>query len=98
MESLAETGLKGREHTAAEFRADIEEKIAGLGVSFIVVIDDLDRLEPAHAVESDLGVQNGKLYLQNIIPLSLSLPRPERFDLRRVYSGCDQTVHIGLPD
>lgn len=115
MDALAETGLSGREKTAAELRADIEEKIAGLGVSFIVVIDDLDRLEPAqavevlrmvrsvadfsrfryvmcydrdvlaHAVESGLGVQNGKLYLQKIIPLSFSLPRPESFDLRREF-------------
>lgn len=115
MEALAETGLKGREHTAAELRADIEDKIAGLDVSFIVVIDDLDRLEPAqavevlrmvrsvadfsrfryvmcydrevlaHAVETGLGVLNGKRYLQKIIPLSFSLPRPEGFDLRREF-------------
>ncbi|MCW9490367.1 KAP family P-loop NTPase fold protein [Klebsiella michiganensis] len=115
MDALAETGLSGREKTAAELRADIEDKIAGLGVSFIVVIDDLDRLEPAqavevlrmvrsvadfsrfryvmcydrdvlaHAVETGLGVQNGKLYLQKIIPLSFSLPRPESFDLRREF-------------
>ncbi|HCM9091649.1 TPA: pilA-like protein [Enterobacter kobei] len=113
MDALAETSLKGREQTAAELRADIEGKIAALGVSFIVVIDDLDRLEPAqavevlrmvrsvadfsrfryvmcydrdvlaHAVESGLGVQNGKRYLQKIIPLSFSLPRPENFSLRR---------------
>lgn len=115
MDALAETSLKGREQTAAELRADIEGKIAALDISFIVVIDDLDRLEPAqavevlrmvrsvadfsrfryvmcydrdvlaHAVESGLGVQNGKLYLQKIIPLSFSLPRPESFDLRREF-------------
>lgn len=115
MDALADTGLKGREQTAAELRADIEGKIAALGISFIVVIDDLDRLEPAqavevlrmvrsvadfsrfryvmcydrdilaHAVESGLGVQNGKLYLQKIIPLSFSLPRPENFALRREF-------------
>lgn len=113
MDALANTDLSGREKTAAELRADIEDKIAGLGISFIVVIDDLDRLEPAqavevlrmvrsvadfsrfryvmcydrdvlaHAVETGLGVQNGKRYLQKIIPLSFSLPRPESFDLRR---------------
>lgn len=113
MDALAGTDLSGREQTAAELRADIEGKIAALGVSFIVVIDDLDRLEPAqavevlrmvrsvadfsrfryvmcydrdvlaHAVETGLGVQNGKRYLQKIIPLSFSLPRPESFDLRR---------------
>jgi hypothetical protein len=115
MDALADTDLSGREKTAAELRADIEDKISGLGISFIVVIDDLDRLEPAqavevlrmvrsvadfsrfryvmcydrdvlaHAVESGLGVQNGKLYLQKIIPLSFSLPRPETFDLRREF-------------
>ncbi|EPV8439218.1 KAP family P-loop NTPase fold protein [Klebsiella variicola] len=115
MDALAETSLKGREQTAAELRADIEGKIAALGISFIVVIDDLDRLEPAqavevlrmvrsvadfsrfryvmcydrdvlaHAVETGLGVQNGKRYLQKIIPLSFSLPRPESFDLRREF-------------
>ncbi|WP_338628703.1 P-loop NTPase fold protein [Enterobacter sp. JJBC] len=115
MDALADTELSGREKTAAELRADIEDKIAGLGVSFIVVIDDLDRLEPAqavevlrmvrsvadfsrfryvmcydrdvlaHAVETGLGVQNGKRYLQKIIPLSFSLPRPESFDLRREF-------------
>lgn len=115
MDALADTGLSGREKTAAELRADIEDKIAGLGVSFIVVIDDLDRLEPAqavevlrmvrsvadfsrfryvmcydrdvlaHAVQTGLGVQNGKRYLQKIIPLSFSLPRPESFDLRREF-------------
>lgn len=116
MDALANTGLSGREKTAAELRADIEDKIAGLGVSFIVVIDDLDRLEPAqavevlrmvrsvadfsrfryvmcydrdvlaHAVETGLGVQNGKRYLQKIIPLSFSLPRPENFALRRSFT------------
>nr|ELA0209310.1 pilA-like protein [Klebsiella aerogenes]ELA0230413.1 pilA-like protein [Klebsiella aerogenes] len=115
MDALAGTDLSGREQTAAELRADIEGKIAALGVSFIVVIDDLDRLEPAqavevlrmvrsvadfsrfryvmcydrdvlaHAVETGLGVQNGKRYLQKIIPLSFSLPRPESFDLRREF-------------
>lgn len=115
MDALSDSSLSRREQTAAELRADIEDKIAGLGVSFIVVIDDLDRLEPAqavevlrmvrsvadfsrfryvmcydrdvlaHAVESGLGVQNGKLYLQKIIPLSFSLPRPESFDLQREF-------------
>lgn len=118
MDALAGTDLKRREKTAAELRADIEDKIAGLGVSFIVVIDDLDRLEPAQAVEvlrmvrsvadfarfryvmcydrdvlaqavqTALQVQNGALYLQKIIPLSFSLPRPENFALRvELYRG-----------
>jgi len=37
--------------TTAELRAEIGEKITDLDLSFIVVMDDLDRLEPAQAVE-----------------------------------------------
>lgn len=51
MEAMAETELGRQEKTAAELRADIERQIVSLGVSFIVLIDDLDRLEPAQAVE-----------------------------------------------
>ena len=43
--------LKGKEKTTAQMRADIAEKIAELDLSFIVLLDDLDRLEPAQAVE-----------------------------------------------
>lgn len=43
--------LKGKEKTTAEMRAVISEKIAELDLSFIVLLDDLDRLEPAQAVE-----------------------------------------------
>lgn len=37
--------------TTAELRTEIGEKIIALDLSFIVVMDDLDRLEPAQAVE-----------------------------------------------
>lgn len=43
--------LKEKEKTTAEMRAVIAEKIAALDLSFIVLLDDLDRLEPAQAVE-----------------------------------------------
>lgn len=43
--------LKGKEKTTAEMRAEIAKKIAELDLSFIVLLDDLDRLEPAQAVE-----------------------------------------------
>lgn len=113
MEAVADTDLHRRQKTAAELRAELEDKITALGISFIIVIDDLDRLEPAqaveilrmvrsvadfskfryvmcydrevlaHAVERGLGVPDGRLYLQKIVPLSFVLPRPESFTLRR---------------
>lgn len=43
--------LKGKEQTTAEMRAHIAAKINKLDLSFIVLLDDLDRLEPAQAVE-----------------------------------------------
>lgn len=43
--------LKEKEKTAAEMRAEIAQKITELDLSFIVLLDDLDRLEPAQAVE-----------------------------------------------
>lgn len=115
MDAIANTDLQQREKTTSELREIIESKISVLGVSFIVIIDDLDRLEPdqaveilrmvrsvadfsriryvmcydrdvlAHAVERGLGVKDGALYLQKVIPLSFSLPRPESFDLRREF-------------
>ncbi|MFG0647231.1 KAP family P-loop NTPase fold protein [Leclercia adecarboxylata] len=132
MEAVAATDLSQREKTVSELRTAIEQQIAALDVSFIVLIDDLDRLEPAqaveilrmvrsvadfscfryvmcydrdvlaHAVERGLGVQDGRLYLQKIIPLSFGLPRPESFDLRREFRegalAIWREVNEGEPD
>lgn len=43
--------LKEKEQTTAEMRTHIAAKINELDLSFIVLLDDLDRLEPAQAVE-----------------------------------------------
>lgn len=43
--------LKEKEKTTADMRAEIARKIEELDLSFIVLLDDLDRLEPAQAVE-----------------------------------------------
>jgi len=115
MKTVSAVDLSARRQTTAALRAEIEGKIAALDLNFIVVLDDLDRLEPAqavevlrmvrsvadfsrfryilcydpavlgHAVEVGLNVQNGRHYLQKIVPLSFSLPRPESFDLRREF-------------
>lgn len=115
MDALAKVDLSARRRTSADLRASIESQLNALGLTFIVIIDDLDRLEPAqavevlrlvrsvadfsrfryvmcydrdvlaHAVEQALGVHSGRLYLQKIIPLSFSLPRPESFTLSRQF-------------
>ncbi|MEI7152670.1 MULTISPECIES: KAP family P-loop NTPase fold protein [Pectobacterium] len=115
LKSVSTADLSARRQTTAELRTDIEKRIAALGLNFIVVLDDLDRLEPdqavevlrmirsvadfsgfhyvicydpvvlSHAVKRGLGVEDGRLYLQKIVPLSFKLPRPEPFDLRREF-------------
>ncbi|MGK3113469.1 KAP family P-loop NTPase fold protein [Candidatus Pantoea formicae] len=113
MQAFKDIELSGLSQTTAELQKRIEGKITELDLSFIVVIDDLDRLEPTqavevlrlvrsvagfsrfryvmcydrkvleHAIEQALGVADGRLYLQKIVPLSFSLPRPESFNLQR---------------
>lgn len=51
METLARLDLSGRRQTAAALHASLDEEIRRLDLNFIVVVDDLDRLEPAQAVE-----------------------------------------------
>lgn len=52
LDALADTRwLKEKEKTAAELRNQIADKIIGMDLSFIILLDDLDRLEPAQAVE-----------------------------------------------
>ncbi|KFC76693.1 KAP family P-loop NTPase fold protein [Buttiauxella agrestis] len=118
LNALSETSwLKEKQKTAAEMRTEIAEKIVEMDLSFIILLDDLDRLEPAQAVEvvrlvksvadfprfryilcydktvlaqaikKGLGVEDGELYLQKIVQISFSLPRPESFDLRREFNA-----------
>lgn len=112
MKSISTADLSARRQTTADLRREIEKKMGALQLNFIVVLDDLDRLEPdqavevlrlvrsvadfsgfhyvmcydpvvlGHAVERALGVTDGRLYLQKIVPISFSLPLPEAFDLR----------------
>ncbi|CAI2535899.1 KAP family NTPase [Serratia liquefaciens] len=123
--------LKEKEKTTADMRAEIARKIEELDLSFIVLLDDLDRLEPAQAVEvirlvksvadfprfryllcydkavlsqaisQGLGVADGSLYLQKIIQIAFSLPRPESFALRQQFHNAAielyQTVNESLP-
>lgn len=51
LKTVSTADLSARRQTTAELRNEIEEKMASLNLSFIVVLDDLDRLEPTQAVE-----------------------------------------------
>lgn len=113
MKTLSRLDLAAHKETTELLRRRIEAGIACSGLNFIVLIDDLDRLEPAqavevlrlvrsvadfsgfryilcydpgvlaHAIERELGVPDGRLYLQKIIPLSFTVPQHEVFDLQR---------------
>ncbi|MGL4352675.1 MAG: KAP family P-loop NTPase fold protein [Aeromonas popoffii] len=115
LKAFSEADLRRKRKTTAELRTEISERIEALDLSFIVLLDDLDRLEPAQAIEVirmvksvadfprfryllcydkavlaqaikvGLGIHDGELYLQKIVQISFSLPRPESFDLRREF-------------
>ncbi|RSK63160.1 hypothetical protein EJE24_22705 [Enterobacter huaxiensis] len=51
LKTVSTADLSARRQTTAELRNEIEKKMASLNLSFIVVLDDLDRLEPTQAVE-----------------------------------------------
>ena len=113
LKALASVQLSQKSLSSSELRSQIADKIAELDLSFIILLDDLDRLEPAQAIEvirlvksvadfprfryilcydkavlaqaisRGLGVDDGRLYLQKIVQIAFSLPRPESFVLRR---------------
>lgn len=132
LKSLSKTKQSGKGKTTAELRTEIAEKIAALDLSFIVLLDDLDRLEPVQAVEvirlvksvadfprfryllcydkailaqaisHGLSIADGELYMQKIVQISVRIPRPESFALRReLREGAQKIwreVNDGEPD
>ncbi len=94
-------------------KSTLSQQLSNLPHRFVVVVDDIDRLEPEQAIEvirlvrsvadfpniiyilcydkailteaikTSLRVSDGAAYLQKIIQVSFSIPRPEPFDLRR---------------
>lgn len=113
--ALGKLDLSRRKPTAAELRSRIAHRIEELDLSFVILIDDLDRLEPQQAAEvirvvksvadfprfryvlsydrdilasalnTALQVEDGQAYLQKIIQLPFSLPRPETFRLQETF-------------
>jgi len=51
MDALAKADLSTRSKTVTELRSDIESRLKRLNKTFVIIIDDLDRLEPSQAIE-----------------------------------------------
>ena len=51
LKALASVQLSQKSLSSSELRSQIADKIAELDLSFIILLDDLDRLEPAQAIE-----------------------------------------------
>lgn len=117
MEGLAAAAAQNVEGPSLSSRkAAIEKALSELERRIVVVVDDVDRLDPlevaellrlvrsvadfpnvtyllcydgerlARAVTSAVGVDDGRAYLEKIVQLELTIPRPETFALRRMFS------------
>ncbi|MDM9627606.1 P-loop NTPase fold protein [Rhizobium sp. S152] len=97
----------GRNPTTAEVKAKISEKIAELDIGFVVILDDLDRLEPSQAVEVVRLVRSvadfpGLVYilcydrdvLAHALQVGLSVPDGDAF-LQKIIQ---LTFNIPLPE
>lgn len=110
-DTLAQIGEE-KDKPLSDLKDDLVKGLLELGHKFIVVIDDLDRLEPqeanevirlvravgdfpniiyllcydkevlAKSLKTALDIDDGKQFLQKIVQVHFSLPRPEEFDLR----------------
>lgn len=117
MEGLAAAAAQNIEGPSLSSRkAAIEKALSELGRRIVVIVDDVDRLDPpevaellrlvrsvadfpnvtyllcydgerlASAVTSAIGIDDGRAYLEKIVQLELTIPRPETFALRRMFS------------
>ncbi len=107
-------GASQNDKSSADMKKDVADVIRESGLRFLVVLDDLDRLEPselaevirlvksvgdlpntvyllcydravvAKALETALRVNDGFEYLEKIIQLTVAIPEPEIFVLRRM--------------
>jgi len=104
----------GGDKSSSKMKEEVAELIRDIDLRFLIVLDDLDRLEPnelveairlvksvgdlpntiyllcydrevvATALQKSLGIENGFEYLEKIVQLSISIPLPEIFVLRRM--------------
>lgn len=117
MEGLAAAASENVEGPGlAARKASIERALADLDRRIVVLVDDVDRLDPtevaellrlvrsvadfpnvtyllcydgarlARAISTAVGVADGRAYLEKIVQLELTIPRPETFALRRMFS------------
>jgi hypothetical protein len=112
----AASSIEVKGPTLSETRDELNRSLSGLPKRIIVVIDDVDRLEPMELVEilrlvrsvadfknivytlcydpkivgaaikSAIGISDGESFLEKIVQVSIAVPSPEPFILRRMFS------------
>ncbi len=117
LKSISDTasGLESKP-SLSDAKDDLSETLLKLSHRIVVIIDDLDRLEPkeamellrlvravadfpnvvyvlcydhnalARSIEKEAGVENGTAFLEKIIQVSVPIPRPGAFVLRRWFA------------
>jgi hypothetical protein len=113
VEKVSGAVSKGRPKPLAASKKKVSARLRKLRRTLVVVIDDVDRLEPseiieilrlirsvadfpnityilaydrdvvAHAVKVAADVEDGHAYIEKIVQITLPVPHPESFDLRR---------------
>lgn len=120
--------FKKREISLAKSKKKVCNRLRKLNRSLVVVIDDVDRLEPveivevlrlvrsvadfpniiyvlsydqeivAHAVKVAARVRDGHAYIEKIVQITLPVPIPEAFDLRRWFERELANIDLSLTD
>lgn len=113
VENIGATARKGDGASIAATKHKVVERLRGLKRSLVVMVDDVDRLDPseivevlrlvrsvadfpnvvyvlcydaeivAHAVTVAAKARNGHAYIEKIVQITVPVPSPEAFDLRR---------------
>jgi len=113
VEDFFQSASKDKPRSLAASKKKVCKRLAKLKRALVVVIDDVDRLEPSeivevlrlvrsvadfpkityvlsydqdivsHAVEVAAQVRNGSAYIEKIVQITVPVPHPEAFDLRR---------------
>lgn len=124
-EDFFQSAGKDKPKSLAASKNKVCKRLGGLDRALVVVIDDLDRLEPSeivevlrlvrsvadfprityvlsydqdivsHAVEAAAQVSDGQAYIEKIVQITVPVPHPEAFDLRRWFERELKGMNLG---